>query len=363
MSEIAQLKTAADRFTTEVDNDIDYSAHGGVRWWKNSLGKDNAGLLTSYLDALVKGVTQSIDDAIFSIDEFAESQKRWNYTASQLMTAGQKWNLDFLRSTYGNPKLERRTRLMTMHSEQCLSNLVTAQDRIGALALIVAGWDFKRDTVLKAAWNQFAGAAKKLNPAELSAGSTPKAITKDPDVSAALLKLAYIPEHSDDYGPCEWLKWLRETRNSQIHRARSLRPVLHEENRDGSYFYHNVFWKDPSRFFIQSLASRDQPYRKKERGLYSLLLVRDPVEVMQGLYESTCAMLSDLFIHLTGLWVARRKAPGAVPQPLSQWPDLGSKVSWCFDGYGRELKVRPGTVVLNPSDSRLLRVAGVFDDQ
>lgn len=91
--------------------------------------------------------------------------------------------------------------------------------------------------------------------------------------------------------------------------------------------------------------------------------MRDLVEVMQGLHESTCAMLADLFIRLTELWVARRKASTALPHPLSQWPDLGSKVCLCFDGYGRELKVRPGTVVLNPIDSRLFRAARVFDDE
>lgn len=356
------ITAALSRFRAEVDADIDENKHGGVSWWVGDLGKDESGLLTSYLHALVSGVEQSIDDAAFAIGEFADSQKAWNSHAGVLAASGGKYGIGFLPSIYDNPTLLHRTRLMTLFSEQCLSSLVTALDRIAALGLIASAHSFKRSSVFKSSWETFAEATRNLHPSRDSSGLSTASVTPDSEISAALIRVAAIPLNPDKYGPRDWLVWMRETRNSQVHRGQTIRPVLSETRNRAPYFYHNIFWRDPSKFYLQSLAARDRVTTKQKQDPTTLLIVEDPVSVMEGLRASTCELISDLLQRLAELWVARRNAPQALPQPSSQWPSIDSEASTQFDGYGSVLKINPSTVVVNPANSRLFRIGGVFDE-
>lgn len=291
---------SSQRLRDEIARDLT-DEHGGVTWWSSSLEKDERGLLTSYLLSLVSSANQSIGDAQFSIREFKSSSRSWNHTANLAINSGNKFGVPPLQAISGNSTLSRLATLMRMNLERTLISLAQGQDRVAAIALVVSSHEIKRNGILRAAWDTYEKASVEES-----------ATTSDPDVTVALSELLDIPSRVEEHGPEDWLRWMRETRNSQTHRARAMSPTLTTSKGGLPHFVHQIFWKDPAKYYLQSLAARDNPQKKKSQNFSDLLIVRDPAVVLEGLHQSTCSLLSQVLNGCSDLWVRRRNAPNCM---------------------------------------------------
>jgi hypothetical protein len=163
-------------------------------------------------------------------------------------------------------------------------------------------------------------------------------------------------------GPPGWLDWTLDLRNMLVHRGRRIEygqsvpriPVLYGADALPVLRARRVTHlpRDPGRSDIEVFL--DTPW--------TLVLSEEGGRTLQGLIESTMALLDPTARDLLELWRWRRDHPAALRQPAAQWRDGCSTKSTRFNGYARgTLELAPGMAIVHPVVARRIHSAALDD--
>ena len=92
------------------------------------------------------------------------------------------------------------------------------------------------------------------------------------------------------------------------------------------------------------------------------MLCEEAARTLQGLIDSTKALIESTAQDLLDLWKWRRDHPASLSQPLAQWQKGCSTESTGFNGYAPgTLKLAPGMAMVHPVAARRFHAAALDD--
>jgi hypothetical protein len=163
-------------------------------------------------------------------------------------------------------------------------------------------------------------------------------------------------------GPSGWLDWTLDFRNMLVHRGRRFEygqfvprsPVLYGADAQRLLRARRVTHlpRDPGRSDVEVFL--DTPW--------TLALSEEAARTLQGLIDSTKALIESTAQDLLDLWQWRRAHPASLSKPLAQWPNGRSTQSTGFNGYApATLKLAPGMAMVHPIAVRRFHAAALDD--
>jgi len=325
--------TAVADLERQVQADLDLDG-GGIRWMQGQVDWQRSCLIGDYFFAAMQGVRLSLEAAQFARKRsqqkrFSDNQwlrARWD----GLRRTPGKTPEDFLTAVYQRNQLEAERELeIHLSAEHCLFHLAQALDRAAA-CLVVAG--AFRLPLLQLDWGKLAAmAAKGAEPGhrlriQSRAGREQQAAT-----------LALIKKEPEAHGPKDWLPWLIRTRNTLTHRAPQTKIALVLEDRGAPSGLTWPFHRQPGWAELEAFMKT-----AGGEGLNQILLDDDPQSTLDGLFTSTCSLLSVLIEHVVQLSALRRTDPSLLVQTGGQWPGYFDQPVLHFAGYGNSPKVQRG---------------------
>jgi hypothetical protein len=163
-------------------------------------------------------------------------------------------------------------------------------------------------------------------------------------------------------GPPGWLDWTVDLRNMLVHRGRRIEygqfvprtPVLYGADALPVLRARRVTHlpRDPGRSDVEVFL--DTPW--------TLILSEEGERTLQGLVNSTKALLETTARDLIELWRWRRQNAQSLPQPAAQWRDGRSTKSTGFNGYAPgTLELAPGMAMVHPVVARRIHAVALND--
>ena len=173
---------------------------------------------------------------------------------------------------------------------------------------------------------------------------------------------AHLEASIADTGPPGWLDWTLDLRNMLVHRGRRIEygqfvprtPALYGADGQPVLRAQRVAHlpRDPGRSDVEVFL--DAPW--------TLVLTEGSEQTLQGLINSTKALLEATAKDLLEFWHWRRSHPASLRQPVAQWQQGRSTHSTGFNGYApSKLELAPGMAIMHPVAARRIHSAALDD--
>lgn len=302
----------------------------GFGWWDEHLDTRARVLISDYLIGLVSEVPDALLHAWIHLSswrglrESEDSSRTWRLGASRMLPTPPSSLAETL------PTVQHE-----MHLAGFFRSVGTALDLLAGLIVGVGGLS---TSLRRAGW-----------------ASTQRQLEKERNRPVAeRLELEKIVARS---GPEDWDAWAVDMRNSIVHRPRRmtwihLRTPLQPGPR--STFY-----------LTGSPGLSDLEDMRLHRSPEGALLHEDADQTLAGIYTSLWSVVELLVPRLIRLWDDRRSGIFELTQPSGQWDEELPEVP-SFRGYAKTSKPMQQDVrevVMNPTQGRRFRAAGLMDDQ
>jgi hypothetical protein len=162
-----------------------------------------------------------------------------------------------------------------------------------------------------------------------------------------------------DSGPSGWLDWMRQFRNTNLHRGRRLNAKLLTQR-------HPILVDPDGNTILRADTTSVLPCEPGFSEIEALLgkrllqLTEPALTTLVGCLGSTRELIRAISSDLLELWKKRRTTPGWLVQPDSQWPSTEPPEAIGFDGYepGTTDSKMP-TVIAHPSYTRRIQAAAL----
>ncbi|GAA4386044.1 hypothetical protein [Tsukamurella soli] len=355
----ARVRGATDvlgKLFNDLVAQLDVEQGTGFDWWVGEADWKTRVLIADYLVQSVHGTSASLCSAALAAREHAQvrysRQVRVKGAIESLRRRSVRASAEeFARAVFDAPGDRERDLRAATSAEHALFHLAQAFDRLAAVLVIVGG--FRVANVETVDWkvvpkllSEFGASEPPNKPRTEPGGSPGRALQVD--LLEPLTRLG-------DYGPPDWLKWLRETRNAMTHRPPGTQWGILLKDRT---IVHPLF-QQPKWSTVQTMVYAARP------GLNGALLQEDSVRTIDGLCDSTVELIRDLTSAAASCWERRRSEPTLIAQDGMQWRDVEpAKERLEFRGFndGRMLNVPPGgDLHMNPTDARRLAAARIPD--
>lgn len=340
-----------DRFADDLVDQLDVDGGNGFSWWVGYSDWKTLTLIADYLIQAVRGTSGSLVAASLSATEHAQSrytrQSKAAGSWAKLDRQGTASSEDYLKAMI-DPKADLKAEMTAEHT---LYHLAQTLDRLAIGLLIVGGIQVK--DVARSDWTKVEETKDELNGMKVP--KKPRLELVGSAGRELQTRLLAPLGNLDQYGPEDWLTWLRETRNASTHRAPGAKwTVLDRKRRLVSPLYQQPKWSE-----VQTFVYAVKP------GPEGALLQEDSVVTLDGLCESVTRFVADLTKAMTECWDARRRAPAAIVQHGLLWPHLEPTTSRLrFRGYsggGMIRLIKGSRLQLNDKDGIRLRAARILD--
>lgn len=333
---------------------------GGIGFITDQIGWRHSALLGEYLLSSIDGVSESLNTAARAADEYQRTQiaenMAWGKALKELGDhIPESEKIGLAKQALGEESTARDEK-MRIYADHVLISLGQALDRLAAVVVIVAGLGVE---VIRTDWRDLEQTAKKsmISGPPQGLRSTP---FSDPESEGRRrqIELLDITTKWQDYGPTDWLPWLRAARNEAVHRApkRSWRMMPKKPANPGDRAV-EVYWAQPG------WAETETVFRGIRKSYQEVFLMNRPYDVMQGLIGSVAQLVTAMLTEATELWSDRRADRSLIVQNPKAWPEYESSETLSFPGYGDKIVVGGDTVVLHPDTVTRMRAARLHQDQ
>jgi hypothetical protein len=337
---------AWSELAAQVFHDFAEAAPYGVSWWAPHPGTRRRILISDQLFCCLASVSDNMTEAALHWLEYQDASERDSerlvdavkVTASGVFIDPPRARhvYDQLCPTFVRMNLAGMVRSLASALD-CLAGVITG---VAALPLSILKADLK-----------FARAALQRIDA-----------TANPGAKAQAEFGAQLETAIADAGPEGWLDWTLDLRNMLVHRGRRLeigqyvprQPILLGPDGQPVPRVRRVarLPRDPGRSDVEVFLSNPQ----------ETILSEETDETLNGLINSTRALLDAIAGPLSALWTWRRSNAAALVQPASQWKDGPSSVSTNFKGYKPSAtQFQPGLGSVHPDTARRIHAAALDD--
>jgi len=350
---VAGATRLLDDFNNQLANELDQQ-NGGFRWWTGFSDWKTLTMLSDYLLQSLGGTSESLTSASLQADVHrqasSDEDKVYRNALADFKDSGSVDIEDFLKALLNEPLARRRSLTITESAEACLFHLGQTLDRLAAAVIIVGGFGFK--DVATAYWNDLEKLAVELDTANTT--SQPQAISRQattPSLTTPVEPLGAPGRRVQEalvapvlgwqqFGPTDWLTWMREARHGLTHRS----PASKFNADRGDDRLARLFYRQPRWSEVQALVFGSKP---PNRSIFDTFIVTASTDVLDGLCGSTAQLVESLTDAMMACWAARKANPSMIVQqgrlwrkvdpqePLSQFPGYGDAVS--FDS--RQIRV------------------------
>lgn len=345
--EITPLLAQATQLEAEIFADLDED-NGGTRWMHGILDVPRNCLITDYLISSLRGLQSALVGASYELERYHEARTSEDFALKQRLRKAREQNLP---ETAGlTPQtIEDRTKALRVQlsSEHFTMHLGQALDRSAACVSAVGG--FPND-LLTISWTKIADRARNGLPRDRSIRGTQS--EQGYDRQAAFLKAIaeVIARHRSAF------EWLWQFRHSTLHRSPMINWVVQAQTGKNSFKMVRPFPRQPAWGFHESMVAGER------HDMNSLLILRDPGDVLDGLWEILRELMETSIAAMNQLWIERRESPTLILQPVRQWAKIGSGRIFEFDGYGSTLRTSPDSSIhISPNETKRIRAAKLFD--
>ncbi|OBH23902.1 hypothetical protein A9X03_14205 [Mycobacterium sp. E1715] len=349
---VAAATSRLDDFYTQLVSELD-KQNGGFRWWSGFSDWKTLTLLGDYLIQSVQGTKESLSSASLTADihrqTLGNDEAELKAALRPIMEAGITDPTKIAEAIPQDAAARRRALTITESAESCIFHLWQTLDRVAAAAIIVGG--FRVKDVATVYWSSLDGIAT-----ELSTGSIKEMLEPVGTPGRAVQEALVAPVLGwQQFGPDEWLLWLRDARHGLTHRSPSKKLNVTAGERLTRLFYRQPRWSE-----IQALVFGSKPPR---RPIFDTFILKASYDVLDGLCESTAKLVAALVDAMVTCWVARRADPPMIVQHGRQWPTIepGEPLS-AFPGYGQDLTLDSRHMVVNTQEGDRWEAARI-DDQ
>lgn len=330
--------TPLESLERAVLGDLD-TERGGIGWWHPQMDWKDAALVGDYLLGSVGGTDEAVRH---SAHEAERHKKRLTADTHWLRTV---WANGTTIPSRSSMEAEREADL-EISAEAVVYHACQALDRLAAAIVIVAGVD--TDPV-RADWKTV-----ETLEADLSKDSKRSVFATSTEGRHLQGEALGLVARSDEFGPTDWLPWLRRTRSTNTHRAQKVKMLLLAgSQRRGNMRIVRANYRQPEWHDIEALARHDPDPAE-------IFVLNDSDVLLKGLASSTQAFIEAIAVKLLDVWTARREAPNLVLQPATPWRNRDASLR--FEGYGKPADVHSkGSVHVHPDVARRLQASMTLD--
>ncbi|SDJ99641.1 hypothetical protein SAMN05428985_102190 [Nocardioides sp. YR527] len=355
LAPVADAVDALNQLHRAMLGDLDDEQHG-FTWWRGYIDDKRLALIAEYLIASVDGITSSLEDAAFLVDEFSQYSFADTKWTRDRISAAQQAGGDvgaIFRALHRSGLDEKRDRRMRLAREHLFYHLAQAFDR---LAAVVVGVGALRTQILKADWRIIDSDEqwKKCQGTEKNRGAQSAAgREKQDELRRSILDAALVA------GPSDWLQWIDGTRNTSAHRAPKMRMIAATKpTKAEPVRLVHLFERQPKWSMTEALVG-------KGLGFSSVWLMEDPLGLMRGALEATASVVETAVTSLSVVWADRRSDPQLLVQPGAQWPTVLEEPELNFSGFGHPVQIglKGGQFRVAPEQGRRMKASGVFSPE
>lgn len=340
---VAPATDALDVFGSRLVGELD-EQNGGFSCWVGHSDWKTLAILSDYLIQSINGVDEALLSASLAAKTHREAAHSQDHVFKQAIRAG------------GSPfpfdaRARRRALTITSSAEECFFHLGQALDRLSAAVFIIGG--FEVNNIVKVDWGNLEEAA-----AELHGGSARERYQPAGSNGRAAQEALVIPVRDWlQYGPTDWLQWLRETRNGTTHRAVARKLVVPtSDKRFVRLLYRQPLWSE-----VQSLVFGARP---PQSPFWDAFIPAASEDILDGLVDSTTQLVAAITQTMDTCWSARGADPQMIVQHGRQWQNIEPAGPMSnFPGYGTPITVASKNMAVNPLDGRRMQAARLMDDR
>lgn len=340
---VAPATDLLDVFAAQLVSQLD-EQNGGFSCWVGHSDWKTLAILSDYLIQSIYGVAEALLSASLAAKTHREAAFSQDHAFKQAIKAG------------GNPfpfdaRARRRSRTITDSAEACFFHLGQTLDRLSAAVFIIGG--FEINNIVKLDWGNLEEAA-----VELHQGSARERYQLAGSKGRAAQQALVIPVRDwQQYGPTDWLTWLRQTRNGVTHRAVGTKWVVPTaDKRFVRLLYREPLWSEVQTFVYGA--------RPPKTSVWDAFIPAASEDILDGLVESTTQLVAAISQTMDTCWTARVGDPQMIVQHGRQWQDVEPPGGMSnFPGYGTPITVVSKNMTMNPLDAQRWSAARVMDDR
>ena len=321
----------------------------GVAWWAPHPGSSRRILISDQLLACAQSVSDNMIESAIHWLEFRDASERLSdrFANAVVLENG----IPVVRMPRPqSPLQELSLYTMRLHYVGCVRALAGALD---CMAGTIIGVSALPTSILRADFRKVHGLLTKRTVAS--------AVTEGEQAQATLA--AELEDLIGSVGPKGWLDWALAFRNMLVHRGRRIEigqyvpriPVLYGPGGQPVPRVRVVTHLpcDPGLSDVEVFL---EPSRTP-------VLTEDVEQTLDGLLNSTKALIEGAAQCLLELWNWRRAHPESLHQPKEQWPGRPSSEAIGFSGYAPgSFKYSPDMMTTHPIILQRIRAAAL-DDQ
>ncbi len=356
-------------FTSQLADELDRQ-NGGFRWWTGFSDWKTLTMLSDYLVQSLGGTSESLLSASLQAEVHrqarSEEDEVFRKALAEFEASGSQDTETFLNALLNVPHARRRSLTITESAEACLFHLGQTLDRLAAAVIIVGGFGFK--DVATAYWSDLEKLAAPLSPA--STTSQPPGTSRQATTQALMTPVEPLgtPGRAaqealvapvlgwQQFGPTDWLTWMRDARHGLTHRSPASKFTAAAGDRMARLFYRQPRWSE-----VQALVFGSKP---PNRPIFDTFILTAGTDVLDGLCDSTAQLVESLTDAMMTCWAARKANPMMIVQQGRQWRkvDPDEPLSQ-FPGYGDSVSLDSRQIHLSPVDTKRWLAARVHDDR
>jgi hypothetical protein len=350
---VAGATTRLNDLYTQLVSELDQQ-NGGFRWWSGFSDWKTLTLLSDYLIQSVQGTSEALSSASLMADVHrqatSEDHEALKAAMRPIVESGTQDADEIAAAIPQDAQARRRAFTITESAESCIFHLGQALDRLAAAVIIVGGFGFK--DVEKAYWSDLEAIAN-----ELDAGSIKTIFEPVGSKGRAVEEVLTIPVLGwQQFGPDEWLPWLRDARNGTTHRSPATKLNVAAGDRFARPFYRQPRWSE-----IQALVFGSKP---PNRPVFDTFILKASEDVLDGLCESTTKLVEAVTDAMVTCWSARKADPPMIVQHGKQWRTVEPQEQLSkFPGYGDDVVITTRQMMMHPLEGDRWQAARVTDDR
>jgi hypothetical protein len=358
-------------FTDQLANELDQQS-GGFRWWTGFSDWKTLTMLSDYLLQSLGGTSESVTSASLVAEVHrqagSDEDEAFRKALTEFNESGSQDIETFLSVLLNEPQARRRSLTITESAEACFFHLGQTLDRAAAAVIIVRGFGF--DDVADVYWSKLVKLAAKLKAESTNQPSQPQGTSRraaretlvasfEPlETAGRTAQEALLAPVLDwkQFGPTDWLTWMRAARNGLTHRSPASKFNAAAGDRIARLFYRQPRWSE-----VQALVFGSKP---PNRPIFDTFIPTASSDVLDGLCGSTAQLVESLTNAMMTCWAARKADPQMIVQQGRQWPkvDPDEPLSQ-FTGYGDSVSMDSRQIRLSPVDTKRWLAARVHDDR
>lgn len=336
-TECPELTRLSEAILADLDPEV-----FGIGWWAPHIGAKRRILIADCMYQAIESVDNSLTEArlhILQLRHWYDEENRQNADAVAVDPSTRK-----VRVVVEPPKSaldQLPSAMSTLHVVGTLQALNTSLDCLagGIVGVCALPLDLQRAS--------YGGVASFVEGRRSKPTETQKAFGR------------LIARRVSDNGPSGWLDWMRQFRNTNLHRGRRLNAKLITQRQpilsapDGNVILRadttSVLPAEPGFSEIEALLGR------------RLLQLTEPaLTTLVGCLGSTRELVRAISSDLLEIWHKRRAHPEWLVQPDAQWLSVELPEATGFDGYepGTTSSKIP-TIVAHPSYTRRMQAAAL----